>query len=196
MSLHPPFRTRLQSRLYRRRYLGTLLLFAAAIGIAICVIDPPNSHDRTAAIVICGTLAGFGALAFIRGRELPTTDVMRFAQSRGGLVTLSEIATTLDLDPETVVKTLRKLQKLGVAMHRWEEVRRNLWEFPDYLPMVAEPQPTRIRSSRTPSTIGGCEACTTTLAPPSISSSAALPLHRLRRVSHVTVPSWRLPPVR
>jgi len=133
MALHPPFHMRLQKRLYRRRYLGLVMLFAAALTAVICVADPPNLHDRTAVIVLCGAMAGLGALSYLRGRELPTTDIMRFAESRGGLVTLSEIATTLDLDPETVVKTLRKLQKLGVAIHRWEEVRRNVWEFPDYM---------------------------------------------------------------
>src|SRR5258708_30619597 len=63
------------------------------------------------------------------------------------------------------------------------------------MPIVAEPQPTRMRSSCTPSTTGGLPAWTTTLAPSSICNSTALPLHKFNSESHVAVPSCRLPPV-
>ena len=64
------------------------------------------------------------------------------------------------------------------------------------MPIVAEPQPTRMRSSATPLTIGGYPACTTTVAPPSIVSSTGLQLERSISVSQVTRPSFLEPPVR
>src|SRR6266403_1313531 len=45
------------------------------------------------------------------------------------------------------------------------------------MPMVAEPQPTRMRSSGTPFTIGGYPACTTTVAPPIVNG---VPEERMR----------------
>ena len=64
------------------------------------------------------------------------------------------------------------------------------------MPMAAEPQPTRMRSSRVPLTIGGLSDCTTTVAPPSIASSTASRLQSARSASQVTTPSFLLPPVR
>ena len=64
------------------------------------------------------------------------------------------------------------------------------------MPMAAEPQPTRMRSSSVPLTIGGLSDCTTTVAPPSIASSTASRLQSARSASQVTTPSFLLPPVR
>ena len=64
------------------------------------------------------------------------------------------------------------------------------------MPMVAEPQPTRIRSSRAPSTRGGRPDWTSTVAPPSMASVTAPPLHSASSVSQVTRPSRFAPPVR
>ena len=64
------------------------------------------------------------------------------------------------------------------------------------MPMAAEPQPTRMRSSRVPLTTGGLSACTTTVEPPSIASSTASRLHSASSASQVTTPSFLLPPVR
>ena len=64
------------------------------------------------------------------------------------------------------------------------------------MPMVAEPQPTRIRSSSAPSTRGGRPDWTSTVAPPSMASVTAPPLHSASSVSQVTRPSRFAPPVR
>ncbi len=64
------------------------------------------------------------------------------------------------------------------------------------MPTVAEPQPTRMRSSSRPSTMGALPACTITVWPPSMVSSTASPAHSLSSVSQVTLPSFLLPPVR
>ena len=64
------------------------------------------------------------------------------------------------------------------------------------MPIVAEPQPTRILCSAAPSITGGLPASTTTVAPPSMASSTGLRLHRSISVSQVTRPSDLEPPVR
>jgi hypothetical protein len=71
--------------------------------------------------------------AFLRTRRLPKKEVMRLAEQRGGLLTVSEITTALDLDPALAKKTLEALSKDGLASIRWQEYRKNLWEFPDYM---------------------------------------------------------------
>ena len=64
------------------------------------------------------------------------------------------------------------------------------------MPMAAEPQPTRMRSSAMPFTIGALLAWTTTVEPPSMASSTASLLQSASSVSQVTTPSFLLPPVR
>ncbi len=64
------------------------------------------------------------------------------------------------------------------------------------MPIVAEPQPTRIRSSRTPFTIGGWPDCTTSAAPLSTASSTASPLLSASSASQVARPCFLPPPVR
>ena len=64
------------------------------------------------------------------------------------------------------------------------------------MPMVAEPQPTRMRASTVPSTTGGAPASTTTVEPPSTVSSTGLALHRSSSAAQVALPSALEPPVR
>jgi hypothetical protein len=71
--------------------------------------------------------------AILRARRLPKKEILKLAQSRQGLLTLGEITTALDLDPAVVKKTLEALSKDGLASIRWQEYRKNLWEFPDYM---------------------------------------------------------------
>ena len=65
-----------------------------------------------------------------------------------------------------------------------------------YIPIVADPHPTRIRFSARPSTIGAAPACTITVDPPSMVISTGCPLHRSRSAAQVTRPSALDPPVR
>ena len=64
------------------------------------------------------------------------------------------------------------------------------------MPIVAEPQPTRIRSSTTPLITGGWPACRSNSDPSSTVSSAGSPLQSARSVSMVATPSRLEPPVR
>jgi hypothetical protein len=64
------------------------------------------------------------------------------------------------------------------------------------MPTVAEPQPTRMRCSCTPLTMGARPAWMTSCAPPSIDSSMACRLPSCSIISTVTRPSFLLPPVR
>ncbi len=64
------------------------------------------------------------------------------------------------------------------------------------MPMVALPQPTRIRASSTPSITGGWPDCTRRLAPPSTVSSTAPRLASVSIAVQVATPSRLLPPVR
>ncbi|MGN6366729.1 MAG: hypothetical protein ACTHN5_00430 [Phycisphaerae bacterium] len=66
-------------------------------------------------------------------QPLPKKEVMKLAESKNGILTLSETATALDIDPALAEKTLKALSKLGIATHRWQDYRKNVWEFPDYI---------------------------------------------------------------
>ena len=73
------------------------------------------------------------AQTFFKSRQLPKKEVMRLAEQRHGILTLSEIATALDIEPDVARLALQALAKDGIATQRWEEFRKNLWEFPDYM---------------------------------------------------------------
>ena len=64
------------------------------------------------------------------------------------------------------------------------------------MPIVAEPQPTRIRASRIPSITGGCPAWIVRCAPSSTASSTAPPLQSASSASQVTRPVFLPLPVR
>jgi hypothetical protein len=84
-----------------------------------------------------GFLCG-GTFGFLLSRQLPVKEIMQLAESRNGLLTLSEITTTLDIDPALAARALKKLQALKIASPRWQEIRKNLWEFPDYVQLPLE----------------------------------------------------------
>ena len=88
--------------------------------------------------LICVGMGGFAFAStlgtkFSKSRYLPKKEIMRLAEQRKGMLTVSEITTALDIDPNVVLKTLQALAKDGIATQRWAEFRKNLWEFPDYL---------------------------------------------------------------
>jgi hypothetical protein len=58
---------------------------------------------------------------------------MRFAELRNGVISVGELCSAAGIDPGLAIKTLKRLQKLGVASPRWQEIRKNIWEFPDYM---------------------------------------------------------------
>ncbi len=60
------------------------------------------------------------------------------------------------------------------------------------MPIVAEPQPTRIRSSRFPSTTGGCPACTSTVDLTGLSATDRLNAIMKAPVIRCDVAQWTL----
>jgi hypothetical protein len=91
--------------------------------------------------VLGGIGAGFflaGMLCVMAIRRAPTKEIMHLAKERGGLLTLGEITLSLDVDPSLASRALAKLHKLNCASPRWQEIRKNLWEFPDYLELPLE----------------------------------------------------------
>jgi hypothetical protein len=82
----------------------------------------------------------FGYLAFAASSKPPTKELLLLAQARQGILTLPEVSTALDIDPYLAAYALRRLQKLNIAIPCWQEIRKNLWEFPDYMPAeIMEP---------------------------------------------------------
>jgi hypothetical protein len=89
-----------------------------------------------ALFVLGGIGASFLAPAIYcwnRTCQPPTREIMQLAKARHGLLTISEITSELDIDPHLARRGLEQLQKLKIASIRWQEVQKNLWEFPDYL---------------------------------------------------------------
>jgi hypothetical protein len=80
-----------------------------------------------------GGFLGVGAFVYSLSRVAPTKDVLLLAEAKKGLVTLPEVSTALDIDPRLASRALKQLQKLGIANPCWQEYRKNLWEFPDYV---------------------------------------------------------------
>jgi hypothetical protein len=113
--------------------LGVILLSLGFLSLFM-YFDPANhAEDRLAAIVIgCGG-GIFGLLCLFLGTRPPTDAIMRLAKDNHGILSLSEIVTTLHVSPKRALKALRKLQSHGIASQRWLEFRKNLWEFPDYM---------------------------------------------------------------
>ena len=82
--------------------------------------------------------AGLGVFALLRALPFakihsPKKEVHALAESRSSILTLSETATALDIDPTLAEKTLKALSKMGIATQRWQDYRKNVWEFPDYI---------------------------------------------------------------
>jgi hypothetical protein len=111
--------------------------------IGLCLLAPSLIHSGLGGIANGGMALGglicmgLGAIelgqTLVRKRQLPKKEVMRLAEQRNGLLTLSEITTALDIDPDVANRTLQALSKSGIASQRWAEYRKNLWEFPDYM---------------------------------------------------------------
>ena len=72
------------------------------------------------------------------------------AETRNGLLTVTEITTALDTDPGLVIRALKRLQAQGLARPCWQEWNKNLWEFPDctHLPIAETIQLARESGGR------------------------------------------------
>ncbi|HUO09782.1 MAG TPA: hypothetical protein VM008_15870 [Phycisphaerae bacterium] len=117
--------------------------------VGLCFLVPSQFHFLKSApsfgLVFTGVLlTGLGLLKLAPylpkllrflpfPKPLPKKEVMKLAEARNGILTLSETATALDIDPALAMKTLQALSKMGIATQRWQDFRKNVWEFPDYI---------------------------------------------------------------
>ena len=115
------------------RVFGIFLVSLGGFMLVMALTNEKNPADRNALTFVSAFFMLGGAVMTFIPTPKPTSEILRLAQSRNGLLTLSEIAITLDIDPALALRTLKHLQKLGIATQRWEELRKNLWEFPDYV---------------------------------------------------------------
>jgi hypothetical protein len=128
-----PDLTAFSRRLRRLKTAAAALFFA---GAGMLVIDfttkfPTAQKGEFAALwLVAIAVSGY---LYYRSMELPATEVLQLAEAKGGLLTLSEIATALNIDPALALRTLQYLQSTGVAAPHWQELQKNLWQFPDYL---------------------------------------------------------------
>lgn len=128
-------------RMRRRSFLGLACMLNGGSFLLLALATRSSSYARLEVALPCVLALTLGLLLYTRSFQLPTKELLRLAQARSGLLTLSDIATTLDIEPRIALRTLRKLQRLGLVSPRWSEPHRNLWEFHDYvqLPMLGPP---------------------------------------------------------
>jgi hypothetical protein len=133
-------------RVRRNRMLGMIIFLGSALmlGTELLARGLPTPARLEAAIPWVFGL-GAGLVFYYFSLELPKQEILQLAESRHGLLTLSEIATTLNVDPDLVLRTLRHMQKSGLATPRWTELQRNLWEFPDYVKLPIDETITMAR---------------------------------------------------
>jgi hypothetical protein len=122
------------ARRVRRRATAAACLFLG--GTLMLLVDfttsfPTEAKGEFAAVWLFSI--ALGVFFYVLSLELPRAEVMQVAQERGGLVTEGELATALGVGPEVIRRTLTYLQRLGIACPQWTELRRNLWEFSDYI---------------------------------------------------------------
>jgi hypothetical protein len=112
-----------------------LLIMAVCFVVPTLVATHPMPPVLLVVALICAALGVFVIIngLLTKSRRRPTQEIMRLAEQRHGILTLSEIATALNLDPKVVQRTLQQLSETGIAQQRWQEFRKNIWEFPDYM---------------------------------------------------------------
>jgi hypothetical protein len=120
-------------RMRARARFAAILFFSGAV---MLVVDFTTRFPTT----IKGEYAIFWAAAMIlgiflyyRSLELPVREVLQLAQSHDGMLTLTEIATELDVSPDVAIRTLRFLAARNLARPSLQQIEKNLWEFPDCL---------------------------------------------------------------
>lgn len=137
-------------RIRRRRTIAFIAFFGCALMLTLNLVSrlPPAVRLEASIPWVFGMIIGL--VFYYLSLELPKKEILQLAQARNGLLTVSEIATALAIDPDLALNTLRHLQRIGVASPRWEELQRNLWEFPDYvkLPIAETIDLARARGGR------------------------------------------------
>jgi hypothetical protein len=122
-------------RRYRAAFaLGIVALILGPLMAAAAYSDAPNDPNcQMAAIAIGASGILLGLLGIFLGTRPPTDAIMCLAKDNHGILSFSDIITTLNISPKRALKALRILQSHGIASQRWQEFRKNLWEFPDYM---------------------------------------------------------------
>jgi hypothetical protein len=124
--------TQFSKRIKRRTITAATLFFGGALLLVVDFTTKLPTAEKGEFAFVWLFLMGIGGFFYYLSMELPTKEIMQVAKDNNGLVTVGEIATALDIKPDLALHALRHLQCLGIAEPRWEELQKNLWQFPDY----------------------------------------------------------------
>ncbi|MGN6371284.1 MAG: hypothetical protein ACTHN5_23770 [Phycisphaerae bacterium] len=126
-------------RIKRRTFAAASLFFGGALMLVVDFTTKIPTAEKGEFAFLWLFLMGLGAFFYYLSMELPTREILQVAKDNNGLITLGELSTALDIKPDLALHALKHLQRLGLAEPRWEELQKNLWQFPDYtqLPIAA-----------------------------------------------------------
>lgn len=120
------------ARRVKRRAMWAGALFFG--GAAMLLVDFTTRFPTTAKgefAILWAFAMGLGLFFWYLSMELPVREILRLAELRDGLLTLTEISTELNVTPGVALKALRHLQAHGLARVSWQTLEKNLYEFPD-----------------------------------------------------------------
>ena len=120
-------------RVWRRSVIAATLFFGGALMLVVDYTTKIPTAEKGEFAFVWLFAMGVGGFFYYLSMELPTKEVMQIAEEHKGLVTVGEVSTALGINPDVALRTLYRLQRLGLASPRWEELQKNLWEFPDYV---------------------------------------------------------------
>jgi hypothetical protein len=120
-------------RIRRRAIAAATLFFGGAFMLVVDFTTRLPTAEKGEFAFVWVFLMAVGGFFYYLSMELPSKEVMQMAEDRKGLLTVGEIATALAINPDLALRTLHHLQRIGVAAPRWQELQKNLWEFPDYI---------------------------------------------------------------
>ncbi|MEI8194987.1 MAG: hypothetical protein WCI73_03665 [Phycisphaerae bacterium] len=137
-------------RIKRRSLAAGTLFFGGAFLMVLdftTKLPTPTKGEFAFVWAFVMTLGGF---FWWRSMELPSKEILQMAESRNGVLTVTEITTALDIRPELALRTLRFLAAKGLARSCWEQWEKNLWEFPDsvHLPIAQALELARTKGGR------------------------------------------------
>lgn len=125
-------------RVKRSSILSGVLFFGGALMMAVDFTTRFPTTEKGEFAVLWAFAMVVGVFFWFRSMELPMKEIMQLAEQHDGLLTVTEIATAMDISPDLVMRALRHLQARGLARVSLRELDRNLWEFPDsaHLPIT------------------------------------------------------------
>lgn len=120
-------------RVRRNTLIASMLFVVGAVITAGVFLSRLPIFAKGEAALVGLVIMGVSAYFWFRAMELPTREIMQLAADRRGLLTVTEITTALNADPDRVMRALRYLRDRGLARVSWQDLDKNLWEFPDCL---------------------------------------------------------------